>query len=62
MSAAEYKEEYLNGEATERALWRFFRPVQRSNPLRRELEAKLFNLCRRYGKRPNKAHRINIPR
>ena len=62
MSAAEYKEGNLNGEATERALWKFFRPVPRSDPLRGELEDKLFDLCSRYGKRPNKAHRINIPR
>ena len=61
MSAAEYKEGNLNGEATERALWKFFRPVPRSDPLRGELEDKLFDLCSRYGKRPNKAHRINIP-
>ena len=61
MSAAEYKEGDTNGEATERALWRFFRRVQRSNPVRKSLESKLFDLCSRYGKRPNKAHRINIP-
>lgn len=62
MSAADYKEGHISGEATERALWRFFRPLQRLNPLRGELEAKLSDLCSRYGKRPNKAHRINIPR
>ncbi len=62
MSAAEYKEGPVSGEATERALWRFFRPLQRLNPLRGELEAKLSDLCSRYGKRPNKAHRINIPK
>jgi len=62
MDAAEYKEGYPNGEATERALWRFFRRVQRSNPVRKSLESKLFDLCSRYGKRPNKAYRINIPR
>ena len=62
MSAADYKEGHVSGEATERALWRFFRPLQRLNPLRGGLEAKLFDLCSRYGKRPNKAHRINIPR
>lgn len=62
MNAIEYREGDLNGEATERALLRFFRHIQRSNPRRDELEAKLFDLCSRYGKRPNKAHRINIPR
>ena len=62
MSAAEYKGGYTSGEATERALWRFFRPIQRSNPDRKSLESKLSDLCSRYGKRPNKAHRINIPR
>ena len=62
MDAAEYKEGYPNGEATERALWRFFRRVQRSNPVRKSLESKLFDLCSRYGKRPNRAYRINIPR
>lgn len=62
MTAAEYKRGYTNGEATERALWRFFRPIQRSNPHRKDLESKLSDLCSRYGKRPNKAHRINIPR
>ena len=62
MNATQYKEGCLDGEATERALSRFFRPIQRSNPLREELEARLLDLCSRYGKRPNKAHRINIPR
>lgn len=62
MTATEYKRGCTNGEATERALWRFFRPIQRSNPTRRSLESKLFDLCSRYGKRPNKAYRINIPR
>jgi len=62
MSTAEYKRGYTNGEATERALWRFFRRVQRSNPVRKSLEPKLFDLCSRYGKKPNKAYRINIPR
>jgi len=62
MSATEYKQGYPNGEATERALWRFFRPIQRSNPDRKMLEAKLSELCISYGKRPNKAHRINIPK
>ena len=62
MNAAEYKGGCPNGEATERALWRFFRRVQRSNPVRKSLESKLFDLCSRYGKRPNKAYRINIPR
>lgn len=62
MNAAEYKRGYTNGEATERALWRFFHHIQRSNPIRKDLESKLFNLCRRYGKRPNRAYRINIPK
>ena len=62
MSAAEYKGRYMDGEATERVLWRFFRPIQRSNPLRKDLESKLSGLCSRYGKRPNRAYRINIPR
>ncbi len=62
MSVAEYKGRYMDGEATERVLWRFFRPIQRSNPDRKDLESKLADLCSRYGKRPNKAHRINIPR
>ena len=62
MSAAEYKIGYTSGEATERALWRFFRPIQRSNPLRKDLESKLSDLCSRYGKSSNRAHRINIPR
>jgi hypothetical protein len=62
MTAAEYKERYMNGEATERALQKFFRPIQRSNPDREMLESKLTDLCGEYGKRPNKAHRINIPR
>ena len=62
MTATEYKIGYTSGEATERALWRFFRPIQRSNPDRKSLESKLSDLCSRYGKRPNKAHRINIPR
>ena len=61
MSASEYKGGHTNGEATERALWRFFQPIQRSNPNRKDLESKLFDLCSRHGKRPNKAHRINIP-
>jgi len=62
MNAAEYERGYTNGEATERVLWRFFRPIQRSNPDQKDLESKLSDLCRRYGKRPNKTHRINIPR
>ena len=62
MNAAEYKRGYTSGEATGRALRSFFRPIQRSNPNRKDLESKLSDLCSRYGKRPNKAHRINIPR
>jgi hypothetical protein len=62
MNAAEYKRGYTNGEATERALWRFFRPIQRSNPDRKDLESKLSDLCSRYRKRPNRAYRINIPK
>jgi len=62
MSSDEYKAEFFNGEATERALQRFFHPLKSSDPLRGELEAKLTYLCRRHGQRPNKAHRINIPR
>jgi len=62
MNGAEYKRGYTNGEATERALWRFFRRIQRSHPDRKMLESKLFDLCSCHGKRPNKAYRINIPR
>ena len=62
MTAAEYKRAYTNGEATERVLQRFFRHIQRSNPIRKGLESRLFNLCNRYGKRPNRAYRINIPK
>ena len=62
MDATQYKEGDLDGEATERVLWKFFRPIQRSNPRRGELETKLFDLCSLYRKRPNKSHRINIPR
>ena len=62
MTSDEYKAEFFSGEATERSLQKFFRPLQRSDPLRGELEAKLASLCRRYRKTPNKAHRINIPR
>jgi len=62
MTATEYKIGYTNGEATERVLQRFFRRIQRSNPIRKGLESRLFNLCSRYGKRPNRAYRINIPK
>ena len=62
MNAADYKGGYPNGEATERALWRFFRPIQRSHPFRKDLESNLSDLCSKYGKRPNKAYRINMPR
>ncbi len=62
MSASEYKRGYTSGEATERALQKFFRVIQRSNPDREMLESKLSDLCSRYEKRPNKAHRINIPK
>ena len=51
-----------DGEETEHMLRKFFRPIQRSHPKRRSLESELFELCSRYGKRPNKAFRINIPR
>jgi len=51
-----------DGEATEHVLRKFFRPIQRSHPKRRRLESELFELCSRYGKRPNKSFRINIPR
>jgi len=62
MNAAEYKWAHLNGGVTERVLGKFFRPIQRSNPNREMLETKLSDLCDKYGKRPNRAHRINIPR
>ena len=62
MSAAEYKRAHVNGEVTERVLGKFFRRIQRSNPDREMLESKLSDLCSRYEKRPNKAHRISIPK
>jgi len=63
MTSMEYDRGYnKDGEATERALRKIFRPAQRSNPRRRALEEKLRGFCERYGKKPNKAYRINIPK
>lgn len=63
MTGIEYDRGYnKDGEATERVLRKFFRRIPRSHPDRRRLESELFELCSRYGKRPNKAFRINIPR
>lgn len=63
MTGLEYHKGYgKDGEATERALRKFFRPIQRSHPYRRALEVKLSELCSSYEKRPNRAYRINIPK
>ena len=51
-----------SGEVSERALNSLFRPVRRSDPDRMEYEEKLFDMCSLYEQKPNKAHRINIPK
>ena len=62
MNVTEYKKAYRSGEVTERVLGKFFRRIQRFNPNRETLESKLLNLCAQYDKRPNKVHRINVPK
>jgi len=63
MNAIEYERgRDKDGEATERVLRKFFRRIPRSHPDRKSLESKLFELCSRYDKRPNRSFRINIPR
>lgn len=63
MNSPEYRAGYaVSGEATERALLKFFRPLRPSSPDWQRLESALVAFCAEHGTRPNRSHRINVPR